>query len=94
VPTSGHRAYPYRWWPLEDLADISDINMSGLHDRPSAFDHTMPPDWPDHYQQEEKPPKRDREADLRALGITQEELEKLADAMQAWTPTLKTEESR
>ena len=21
VPTSGHRAYPYRWWNLDDLAE-------------------------------------------------------------------------
>jgi hypothetical protein len=50
IPTSGHRAYPYRWWCLEDLADISDINMDGHHDRPASFDHTVPEDWPDHYQ--------------------------------------------
>jgi hypothetical protein len=58
IPTSGHRAYPYRWWSLEDLVDGSDINMSGFHDRPASFDHTIPDNWPDHYQIEEpkKPP--------------------------------------
>ncbi len=51
VPTSGHRAYPYRWWPLEDLSDISDINNAGYHERPASLDHTIPSDWPDHYAQ-------------------------------------------
>ena len=49
VPTSGHRAYPYRWWPLEDLMDTSDINNYGNHERPASLDHTLPSDWPDHY---------------------------------------------
>ena len=51
MPTSGHRAYPYRWWPLEDLSDISDINAAGYHERPASLDHTIPSDWPDHYAQ-------------------------------------------
>jgi hypothetical protein len=55
IPTSGHRAYPYRWWILEDLADVTDINNEGFHDRPATFDHTVPADWPDHYRQRAKP---------------------------------------
>jgi hypothetical protein len=57
IPTSGHRAYPYRWWTLEDLADISDINRDGSHDRPASLDHTLPLDWPDHYRQENIDPR-------------------------------------
>lgn len=48
IPTSGHRAYPYRQWPLEDLQDTSDINMQGNHDCPAMMDN-IPADWPDHY---------------------------------------------
>src|SRR4029077_6392662 len=51
IPTSGHRCYPYRKWALEDLIDVSDINASGYHCAPWSFDHTLPPDWPDHYDQ-------------------------------------------
>jgi hypothetical protein len=49
IPTSGHRAYPYSAWNLDDLADISDINMNGHHTRPATLDHLVPADWPDHY---------------------------------------------
>src|SRR5262245_19026503 len=37
TPTSGHRAYPYKTWPLDDL----------LKYRPDAWE--VPEDWPDHY---------------------------------------------
>jgi hypothetical protein len=50
IPTSGHRAYPYRKWLLDDLIDISDINNAGVHESPASLDHTLPDDWPDHYQ--------------------------------------------
>ena len=50
IPTSGHRAYPWRHWRLEDLADISDITSSGAHDQPWTHDGDLPADWPDHYQ--------------------------------------------
>ena len=49
IPTSGHRAYPFRYWALDDLFDGSDINKDGFHERPSAADGTIPEDWPDHY---------------------------------------------
>jgi hypothetical protein len=49
IPTSGHRAYPYQWWNLDDLVDGSDINRDGFHERPSE-NHTIPSDWPDHYR--------------------------------------------
>jgi len=50
IPTSGHRAYPWRSWPLEDLADISDITSCRTHDQPWTHDGDLPADWPDHYQ--------------------------------------------
>jgi hypothetical protein len=36
IPTSGHRAYPYKTWSLDEL----------------KFDNsaTIPEEWPDHYQ--------------------------------------------
>jgi hypothetical protein len=49
IPTSGHRAYPWRHWLLEDLADISDITSCGTHDQPWTHDGDLPHDWPDHY---------------------------------------------
>jgi hypothetical protein len=50
IPTSGHRAYPYKTWNLEDLHDTSDINRFGYHSTPVKFEDKVPPDWPDHYQ--------------------------------------------
>jgi len=49
IPTSGHRAYPFMSWNLEDLMDTSDINNAGNHPRPATFDDRVPDDWPDHY---------------------------------------------
>src|SRR6266571_1229398 len=61
IPTSGHRAYPLKAWELSDLADTSDINDDGWHDRPAdyvdqlgsdrfAHDHGQFSDLPDHYE--------------------------------------------
>jgi hypothetical protein len=57
IPTSGHRAYPYQKWHLEDLIDVST-------DEPICSNHNLaeieiPTDWPDHYQIAEKPAKKD-----------------------------------
>lgn len=52
VSTSGHRAYPIMVWNLEDLADISDINAVGNHNRPADFEPQTSSDWEglqDHY---------------------------------------------
>lgn len=58
IPTSGHRAYPAWTWSLEDLADISDINNSGFHNKPYQFDTScIPEDWPDHYSANDRPTK-------------------------------------
>lgn len=45
IPTSGHRAYPYASWRLEDLIDASDYP----HIAPWTFDDRMPSGLPDHY---------------------------------------------
>jgi hypothetical protein len=57
IPTSGHRAYPYRGWRLDDLFDGSDINAAGFHDCPATLD-TLPPDWPDHYAANDERPTK------------------------------------
>jgi hypothetical protein len=59
IPTSGHRAYPYRAWHLEDLSDISDINQFGNHIAPMQYVNSIPKDWPDHYACEGTAPKSD-----------------------------------
>lgn len=48
IPTSGHRAYPYRHWRLDDLYDGSDMDMP----QPTYVLDSVepPPNWPDHYQ--------------------------------------------
>lgn len=57
VSTSGHRAYPHRWWKLEELMDTSDINRHGNHDRPFEMaERGVPEDLPDHYQQRDPAP--------------------------------------
>lgn len=43
IPTSGHRATPYKWWPLTDLE--RDIGQ-GYWD---SVSFKLPADWPDHY---------------------------------------------
>lgn len=58
IPTSGHRAYPCRHWPLDDLSDVSDITRAGYHDHPYEYiDEPIPADWPDHYPVQGQPPK-------------------------------------
>ena len=49
IPTSGHRAYPFRKWDLYDLVDTSDIKADGRHESPPFRDAGIPLDWPDHY---------------------------------------------
>lgn len=44
IPTSGHRAYPYKSWNIEDLIDTSDYP----HDAPWC-NTNLPENWPDHY---------------------------------------------
>ena len=53
IPTSGHRAYPYKHWLMDELVDASDYP----HVRP--FDYyaalAAPEGWPDHYQPQRSP---------------------------------------
>lgn len=47
VSTSGHRAYPVRWWGLEDLVDASDYP----HQHPWTYDADPSlAEVPDHYE--------------------------------------------
>lgn len=56
IPTSGHRAYPWRWWDLEDLRDVSDINQSdNSHSCPMHVVYALPEGWPDHYHCNDRP---------------------------------------
>lgn len=71
IPTSGHRAYPARYWKLEDLADISDINGYGHHPTPWAMDD-LPDDLRDHYEYQPEPivrPEARHKAILQRLGL-------------------------
>ena len=47
IPTSGHRAYPYRYWRWSDLYSGSEMDLSKLQ---YVFNNVDPPEgWPDHY---------------------------------------------
>ena len=48
IPTSGHRAYPYQSWLLEDILD-------GNVGKEFYSIQIIPDDWPDHYQDEKVP---------------------------------------
>jgi hypothetical protein len=39
IPTSGHRAYPFKSWPLEGVTFLALSQEAPL----------VPEDWPDHY---------------------------------------------
>lgn len=67
IPTSGHRAYPYAHWRLEDLFDGSDYP----HQRPWTFDDKMPQSLPDHYACNDRNPQEPAQAipSLTALGL-------------------------
>jgi hypothetical protein len=44
IPTSGHRAYPYQYWPMQ---------MMWHHTTNGVYVPTLvdpPADWPDHYE--------------------------------------------
>lgn len=48
VPTSGHRAYPYHYWPWDELACDSRRSLHEFTPVPIQFG-SMPPNLPDHY---------------------------------------------
>lgn len=58
IPTSGHRAYPSRWWRLEELIDTSDYP----HQRPT--DYEVDPEVPDHYSVNDRGAKAAPKVDL------------------------------
>lgn len=61
IPTSGHRAHPYRYWNMDDLYDGSDMDMP----KPLHVLDTIapPPTLPDHYPTRASP----KPADLTTL---------------------------
>ena len=63
IPTSGHRAYPYAHWDLDDLADVSDYP----HQRPADARDAMPDYCPDHYDFDEAPKGHGILTDLATL---------------------------
>jgi len=73
IPTSGHRAYPVRWWNLDDLYDGSDCDMrqpiSYLDDDPAV----ILGDVQDHYQ---------RKPDLVAVNLAQVEPDDLHEILK------------
>jgi hypothetical protein len=51
IPTSGHRAYPLRYWKLEELTDVSDWPHNHPYDY-VAYDEIPQDEWEalrDHY---------------------------------------------
>ena len=60
VTTSGHRAYPYKKWALEDLY---------CKNEDCLYEYDIPDDWPDHYNIHKKSiePKIDRGALFGAI---------------------------
>jgi hypothetical protein len=75
IPTSGHRAYPLRYWLLEDLYDGSDMDMPKPESVINDFDATNGNmNWiacPDHYQANASPKEERASADslLASLGL-------------------------
>jgi hypothetical protein len=76
IPTSGHRAYPYLHWNMDDLFDGSDINKNGFHNKPIDLIEGCPADWPDHYPMDVgSPPK----PDLNIMALISNLLPKVKD---------------
>ena len=70
IPTSGHRAYPYRYWDLQDIKDVSDINQFGHNIAPIQYVNSIPNDWPDHYSaNDRKAPVDLYEVKAKARGL-------------------------
>ena len=65
IPTSGHRAYPYHYWPWDELACDSGINECVFDPIPIQLGD-MPHDLTDHYHTTAAP----RKSLLAALGLT------------------------
>lgn len=52
IPTSGHRAYPFKEWSL------SDLSIDHKFDQEYPCSVMIPEDWPDHYPSNSPPPTR------------------------------------
>lgn len=58
IPTSGHRAYPYQQWQLNELfwaPTESDPKISIIDASDSCVIHLMTANWPDHYSTNASP---------------------------------------
>lgn len=67
IPTSGHRAYPYRHWDLKSLEYALPGGLEVLLFPPWYY---IPDDWPDHYPNVKQPPTAPREYNsLEELGL-------------------------
>jgi hypothetical protein len=56
--TCGHRAYPYRVWPMPAIwsCNIEDTDKHTRHKFHQLITETVvPPDWPDHYASKPEP---------------------------------------
>lgn len=64
IPTSGHRAYPYKCWALSELeGDVGQYYFEHVV-------HELPADWPDHYQTKAlKEPSIGAASLLQAIGL-------------------------
>ena len=65
ISTSGHRAYPWHYWPWDELACDSRVNAS-IFDPSPIIAPPMPPSLPDHYPTRSTP----RISLAEALGLT------------------------
>lgn len=65
IPTSGHRAYPWRWYTLEAVEALMQRIVLNTPDL------IIPTDWPDHYQANASPKAERLEANslLASLGL-------------------------
>ncbi len=73
IPTSGHRAYPYRMWTLMDMSYEANILEGGgtlKLSQLAEYALRSPGDWPDHYAANDRPLAEDTyTVKKRAAGI-------------------------
>ncbi len=65
VGTSGHRAYPWRWWPLANMQYVSLAEVQEWDNvvQPMVeIQNGIPEDWPDHFT-----PLRPQKINIKAL---------------------------
>lgn len=71
IPTSGHRAYPFRWWGLGSMVcqDTIDTYNQDIVQPLVEFENGLPADWPDHYAPKPAPYPGLIDDLLSALGL-------------------------